>query len=144
MILNEDVESAAKVNIESYAWNLEKYSHTCGVRSYAMIRGMSALDAAIELSEIREPGGDWEYTNILTIGIALGRRVESAASNRDGEGFITFDDKFPTLAQWMVKNSKRIALLRADHHIAVVAYGNVLDKDWNNARAQVTQVIFLD
>lgn len=141
MFTTEDIESSQRMSAEILAWNLEKYSKTCGVRAFSMIRGISNMDGALELYLIREPGGDYSYTTMMTLGIGLRRKVMSAALSEKENSLY---ERFPTLGQWIEHNRNRLALVRADHHFAVVAYGNILDKNWDNKRAKVTQVIFLD
>lgn len=127
---------------------LVKYSKYCGPRVVSLLMGITPMEAAIRLSEIEAPKGNWEFTSVFTIGKILGLSVESTARvSPYGAGKaklrMTFDDKFPTLAQWCVENRGRKAIVRADHHFSLVAFGIVIDKD-ENMRGRVTHAIFLD
>lgn len=144
----ENVDQIRAENEKALEDNLIRYSAHCGPRVLGMIKGISALDAAKELFAIRAPGGDWEYTDILTLSKALDKKVESAALNNQritqhGE-VIGLYDKFPTLSKFIEDNKKRIMIVRADHHFALVAFGVIIDKNFENGRARVTHVIYLD
>lgn len=128
---------------------LEKYSRYCGPRVVSLLLGITPMEAAIRLCEIEAPKGNWEQTSVFTIGKILGKTVESTArapiygAGKNGKLYHGFNDKFPTLAQWCEENKGRKAIVRADHHFSLVAFGIVIDKD-ENMRGRVTHAIFLD
>ncbi len=141
MFSNEDVDNVIKVRAEIYARNIEKYALSCGPAVISRVKGISRLDAAILLSDIDMPTGDWTYTKTLTIAKACGRESKTA-HNKD---HVSLSDRFPTMSKWLSENRTRIAILRVDHHFAYVGFTYVLETNgWENMGGKVSHVIYLD
>ncbi len=141
MFSNEDIENVIRQNAEKQACNLEKYSKTCGPAVLARVKGISRIDAAIILSDLKEPTGDWSYTDVNTLGRAIGRDVRTSLEKINVE----LSDRFPTMSKWLESNRTRIAILRVNHHFAYVGFSYVLETNgFDDLRGRVSHVIYLD
>jgi len=130
---------------------IEDLAESNGVKILSMVLGVTKGEAADMLLEDDAGLGkfpDSGFQQFLAIGNVLGVKVETTSRIQpQRSGFrsgVQFEDKFPTVSQWLKDNPTAFGILRAGDHYIYIGIGIVLASSVHSMKhIRVTHMILL-